>query len=70
MLTKDRDFLDIAAVRGSPPVVLLVALGNSSTTDLITALDSAWVQIESEIGRVDTSVVTIERGRLTVLRRS
>ena len=41
IVTKDSDFLDLAVVRGTPPKVLLIGLGNMSTAALLTALDAA-----------------------------
>ena len=69
IVSKDRDFLDLAAVRGSPPVLLLIALGNTSTDSLLHALESAWPQIRLELARPEAGVVTLEPERLVVLHR-
>ncbi len=70
VVSKDRDFLDLAAVRGAPPVVFLVGVGNTSTADLLQRLDDAWPSLLVEFSRGDASVVILERDRIVVLRRA
>ena len=70
IVSKDRDFLDLSAVHGAPPVVLHVAVGNISTTDLLGLLHRAWPLLLRELGRDDASVVTLGREHVTALRRS
>lgn len=38
VVRKDKDFLDLTAVRGTPPVVLLLGVGNASTQTLLRLL--------------------------------
>jgi predicted nuclease of predicted toxin-antitoxin system len=70
IVSKDRDFLDLSAVRGAPPIVLHVAVGNISTTDLIALLHRAWPLLQAELARGDAKVVTLEREHVTALRRT
>ena len=35
IVSKDKDFLDLAAVRGTPPIVLLLSVGNASNAQLL-----------------------------------
>jgi len=70
VMSKDKDFLDLAAVRGTPPVVLLLGVGNASTQTLLGLLDDAWPVLSVELGRDDAGVVMLERDRVVVLRRT
>jgi predicted nuclease of predicted toxin-antitoxin system len=69
IVSKDSDFLDLAAVHGTPPIVLLVGVGNVSTATLLQLLDDAWPAVSVELARDDAGVVTLERERIVVLRR-
>lgn len=69
IVSKDKDFLDLAAVRGTPPLVLIVGVGNASTSTLLQLLDAAWPALLAELARGDASIVTLERDRIVVLRR-
>lgn len=66
VISKDRDFLDLAAVRGSPPILLVIALGNASTPSLLALPDVAWPMWSDELGKSDAGVVMLERARPTV----
>lgn len=70
IVTKDKDFVDLASVRGAPPVVLLIGLGNVSTSDLLRLLDDAWEALTVELDRPHAGVVTLERQRIVVLQRA
>ncbi len=70
IVSKDKDFLDIASVRGAPPVVFLIGLGNISTSDLLRMLDDAWLVVSSELASPHAGVVTLERQRIVVLHRA
>lgn len=69
IVTKDKDFLDLAAVRGTPPIVLLLSVGNASNVLLLQLLDAAWPVLSAELERADVGVVVLERDRVAVLRR-
>lgn len=70
IVSKDKDFLDLAAVRGTPPLLLFVGAGNASTSTLLQLLDAAWPALAVELARDDASVVMLERDRIVVLRRA
>lgn len=69
IVSKDKDFLDLAAVRGAPPMVLLIGLGNASTRDLLSLLDEAWPVLSTELSKSDAGVVMLERQRIVVVHR-
>lgn len=70
VVSKDKDFLDLAAVHGAPPVVLLLGVGNASTQTLLELLDVAWPVLSEELNKRDAGVVILERDRVVALRRS
>ena len=67
--SKDRDFLDLASVRGAPPVVFLIGLGNASTSTLLELLSDAWPTVVAELASPRAGIVTLERTRIVVLHR-
>jgi len=69
IITKDRDFLDLAAVRGTPPKVLVIGLGNASTSTLLSALDDAFAPLLAQLDRTDVGVATLVPGRIEVIHR-
>ena len=66
IVSKDMDFHERALILGKPPQVLLIALGNCSNDDLITALDASWARIESELAG-GARLVTLRPARLEIL---
>lgn len=70
IVSKDRDFLDLASVRGAPPIIFWVGIGNASTARLLELLSEAWPTVLSELAAPDAGVVMLERERIIVLRRS
>jgi predicted nuclease of predicted toxin-antitoxin system len=49
IVTKDTDFLERALLRGQPPQVILIALGNCTNDALLQCLASSWTNIEAEL---------------------
>lgn len=47
IVTKDEDYDNLAAVRGSPPKVLWLQLGNCTTGEVETAIRSRFADIEA-----------------------
>ncbi len=45
IITKDRDFLDYYILKGAPPKVLLIQLGNATNKNLIESLNKHLVSI-------------------------
>jgi predicted nuclease of predicted toxin-antitoxin system len=70
VVSKDKDFLDLAAVRGTPPVVFLLGVGNASTQTLLQLLGDAWGVLSAELAMENAGVVMLERERVVVLRRA
>jgi len=66
IISKDMDFYECALLLGKPPQVLLIAVGNCSNDDLITALGASWANIEAELTG-GARLVTLRPGRLEVL---
>ena len=66
IISKDMDFYERALLLGRPPQVLLIAVGNCSNDDLISALDLSWMSIEAEL-TAGARLVTLRPGRLEVL---
>lgn len=44
--------LDLAALRGTPPLVLIVGVGNASTPALLQLMNEAWPTLLAELARV------------------
>ena len=59
VVTKDNDFLDLAALHGSPPIVIRLVLGNSSNQRVLAALLAHREAIESAAARMDTAVIEV-----------
>ncbi len=59
VVTKDHDFLDLAALHGSPPIVIRLVLGNSSNQRVLAALLAHREAIESAAARRDTAVIEV-----------
>ena len=67
--SKDRDSLDLAAVHGTPPIVVLIGLGNASTSTLLRLLDDAWPVLSAELSRPEAGVLMLEPERVVVWHR-
>lgn len=63
IISKDWDFYERALLKGSPPQVLHIALGNCSTADLFNYLDERWEIIIDALRAVPDWF----RSKLTVL---
>ena len=60
IVTKDGDFHQMARLRGSPPKVIWLRLGNCPLQDLVAALRSNVADIKEFLGKDDGSILTIE----------
>jgi predicted nuclease of predicted toxin-antitoxin system len=60
ILTKDRDFEALALTRGAPPKILIVAIGNS-TTDQVLRLISAHAVALGAFLEGDEAVLVLNR---------
>ena len=70
LVSKDRDFLELAAVWGIPPRILLITPGNASTPRLLAALADAWPSIIQALEAPTAGVVTLERDHIVALSRT
>ena len=60
IVTHDDDFVELSALRGAPPKVLLLRVGNSSTTALAALLLRHQATIEIELAPdTDTHCLTL-----------
>lgn len=66
--SKDRDFVDLALIRGTPPKLVWVATGNGSASELMDLVVNAWPVLALELQKGDTTVVEFRRTGLIVGR--
>ena len=59
IVSKDADFSDMSVVRGLPPKVIWLRLGNCSTNDIEQALRSAHMQITAFANDATAGVLEI-----------
>jgi predicted nuclease of predicted toxin-antitoxin system len=57
IITKDTDFFDYYMVKGSPPMVLLLKVGNIANADLLTLIASKLALIVSSFENGSTLIV-------------
>jgi len=70
VITKDTDFLDLSAIYGSPPKVLLLRYGNCSTLTMLDHLALVWPELCNRLGKDDTRLVTAAPGGALEIHRS
>ena len=59
IVTKDDDFLDLAAFHGPPPVVIRLVLGNCSNAQVLLALRNNRQAIVGMVDRADIGVIEL-----------
>ena len=59
LVTKDDDFLDLAALHGPPPIVIRLAMGNSSNAQVLSALLNGQTAILAAAEQPGISVVEL-----------
>ena len=59
LVTQDNDFLDLAAQHGPPPMVIRLALGNSSNAQVMSALLNGQPAILAAAAQPNTAVVEL-----------
>ena len=59
LVTKDDDFLDLAAQHGPPPIVIRLVLGNSSNAQVLSALLNGQAAINAAAAQPDIAVVEL-----------
>ncbi|MDR2621259.1 MAG: DUF5615 family PIN-like protein [Dysgonamonadaceae bacterium] len=64
IVTKDSDFMDYYLLKGFPPAVLLLQLGNIKNSELFAFLDKLLEQIVSSYTHDTTKFIIIQRDRM------
>jgi predicted nuclease of predicted toxin-antitoxin system len=59
LVTKDDDFVELSILRGAPPKVILIGLGNCRTSDVVTLLKAEHPKLEQFAGDAAASIIQI-----------
>jgi len=59
LVTKDDDFLELSILRGAPPKVILIGLGNCRTSDVVVLLKAECSKLEQYAGDAAASVIEL-----------
>lgn len=59
IVSKDRDFVDLAVLRGRPPPVIVLDFGNAETQTVARAMNSQMNTIKDFLDRGEESVLAI-----------
>ena len=59
LVTKDDDFVELSILRGAPPKVILIRLGNCRTTEVADLIIANTMQIHSFVGDETTSLLEL-----------
>ena len=59
LVTKDDDFRELAILRGAPPKVVVLGLGNCRTAEVVRFLESAKSMIEQFAGDPSASLLEL-----------
>jgi predicted nuclease of predicted toxin-antitoxin system len=59
LVTKDEDFMDLAATLGYPPKLILLRLGNCTNQQILDALLASRSEIEAHLARDDVGVIDL-----------
>lgn len=65
IITKDSDFLDFFLMKGAPPIVLLIKIGNCSNQELLKTIDERWLLIQQKFHDEKASFIVLEQSSLT-----
>lgn len=68
IVTKDEDFAIRARLRGAPPVILQIDLGNCSNRALLQYLDGCWPLIAESLAVPDVSLITVAQHAIGLAR--
>ena len=61
IVTKDDDFRGMSLLRGAPPKVIWLVVGNTSTADILRILLAHTSAIEAFASEPDTSLLTLRK---------
>jgi len=59
LLTRDEDFLQLSILRGAPPKVILLRIGNCSTTEVVSLLHARLELVTTFIEDADATVLAL-----------
>lgn len=59
--TKDDDFRGMSLLRGAPPKVIWLVVGNTSTAEILRILLAHTTAIEAFVSEPDTSLLTLRK---------
>jgi predicted nuclease of predicted toxin-antitoxin system len=60
IVTKDSDFFDYFILRGAPPKVLLLEIGNISNSQLFSIIDTNITKIKNLFEKENTSLIILQ----------
>lgn len=61
IVTKDDDFRGMSLLRGAPPKVIWLVVGNTSTAEILRILLAHTTAIEAFVSEPDTSLLTLRK---------
>jgi predicted nuclease of predicted toxin-antitoxin system len=61
ILSKDDDFRSLSLLRGAPPKVIWLVIGNTSTTEILAILLRHSLTIQSFLDAAGTSLLTLRK---------
>ena len=59
LTTKDDDFVELSILRGAPPKVLRITLGNCRTAEIVVLLSAEHARIERFVGDAEASILMV-----------
>ncbi|MBA4312786.1 MAG: hypothetical protein C0417_09170 [Chlorobiaceae bacterium] len=62
VISKDRDFSDFSLLRGSPPQVLYINVGNCSNDRLLLILERVWEETKKALAAGNSLVIVTQSG--------
>jgi predicted nuclease of predicted toxin-antitoxin system len=62
IISKDRDFFDFSILRGSPPQILYINVGNCSNDRLLMIMDHVWEEIIKAFAAGNSLVIITQSG--------
>ena len=61
IVTKDDDFRGMSLLRGAPPKLIWLVVGNTSTAEILRILLAHTTAIEAFVSEPDTSLLTLRK---------
>nr|VFJ60579.1 MAG: Predicted nuclease, contains PIN domain, potential toxin-antitoxin system component [Candidatus Kentron sp. FM] len=63
IVTKDADFEEMSLIRGSPPKMIWIRLGNVTNQTILSALIENWIQIQALLQQDTVDCIEIREAR-------